>query len=243
MSSRPVLFFEQLLGLLQTAGLEEALGGPGPFTIFAPTNNAVTMMDEDVTAVLRSPDGLQQLQETLKYHVVPGIILSDDVSPGQMFETLNGCMLTLSQEGQSFFINDAQILDADILASNGVIHVINSVLLPAADCETVAPAPSPTEPPTSAPTDPLTDAPDAAPVQPTVEPAPQNATDPEPEIPMETEQESADGASNLSEAPVEEPAPPETPIKEDEGATSGSPVRTVALTAIFSSILPFLLLA
>lgn len=73
-------------------------------------------------ATLTSEEGLPELQRILQYHVVPGIILSDDVIAGQMMTTLEGQMLTYTEDGDSFLINDARILEGDILASNGVIH-------------------------------------------------------------------------------------------------------------------------
>jgi len=116
-------FFRQLLDLVVAAGLGDVLGGSGPFTLFAPTNNAVGRLDEETIAFLTSEEGIPELQRLLQYHIVPGIILSDDVADGQMFTTLEGQMLTLTEAGdETYMINDAQILDRDILASNGVIH-------------------------------------------------------------------------------------------------------------------------
>ena len=115
-------FFAELVGLVVASGLEDAFRGEGPFTFFAPTNNAINSLDDETKANLTSPEGIAQLQRILQYHVVPGIILSDDVSDGQMFETIEGQMLTLAKNGSKYFINNAEILDGDILAKNGVIH-------------------------------------------------------------------------------------------------------------------------
>ena len=90
---------------------------------------AIGRLDQDTVAFLTSEEGLPELQRLLQYHVVPGIILSDDVTEGEMYTTLEGQMLTLTSEAAqgpneeaTYFINDAEILDGDILVSNGVIH-------------------------------------------------------------------------------------------------------------------------
>jgi|GEM_PF-33563 len=112
------------------AGLVETLQGDGPFTVFAPTDAAFAALPEGtVDALLEDPSG--QLTDILLYHVVAGKAMSSDLSNGQKIETVLGqdLMVTVSSEG--VFINDAQVTVADIEATNGVVHVIDAVLLPA----------------------------------------------------------------------------------------------------------------
>ncbi|CAB9503740.1 beta-induced protein ig-h3 [Seminavis robusta] len=171
-------FFEELLGLIVAAGLDEALRESGPFTIFAPTNNAINTLDQDLVASLTTPEGLPQLRAILEYHIVPGILLSDEINDGDMVETAQGSMLTLNKEGDdTYFVNGADIFDMDILASNGVIHVVNRVLIPPEDAPMVTDAPetdppetmetgSPTGSPTDEPVDVVVEAPiDTMPVE------------------------------------------------------------------------------
>lgn len=235
-------FFAQLNNLIATAGLTAALSGAGPFTIFAPVNNAVASLDPDTAAFLTSADGLSTLQNALRYHVVRGIVLSEDVVPGQKFETFHGCLLTLSQEGEDYFINDAEILDADILTSNGVIHVIDSVLLPSEGCETLPPETEMTAEPVPAPaTDPpapVTDAPevvDPEEMDPTNTTASVDDEDmPEPENPIEVEDE---GTETDGEAGEEGDGSREIPTEE----TSSALMRGIVSAVAVSAMLPFLL--
>jgi uncharacterized surface protein with fasciclin (FAS1) repeats len=111
------------------AGLETALSGDGPFTVFAPTDAAFAALPAGtIDALLADPQGL--LTEILTYHVAAGAVLSSDLSDGQMIATLNGEDVTVTINTNGVFINDAQVTVADILADNGVVHVIDAVLLP-----------------------------------------------------------------------------------------------------------------
>ncbi len=117
------------------AGLVETLQGPGPFTVFAPTDEAFAAIPGDVLeAILNDPNGL--LTEILFYHVVGDIALSGDLADGQEIVTLNGLSVTVTISNGDVFINDALVTIADILADNGVVHVINAVLVPAEEVTT-----------------------------------------------------------------------------------------------------------
>ena len=113
------------------AGLEGALSGVGPFTVFAPTDAAFEALPAGtIDALLADPSGL--LTDILTYHVVAGQALSTDLSNGQSIVTLNGASVTVTINANGVFINNAQVTVADILADNGVVHVIDAVLTPPA---------------------------------------------------------------------------------------------------------------
>jgi len=111
------------------AGLETALSGEGPFTVFAPTDFAFAALpDGTIDALLAEPQGI--LTDILLYHVAGANALSTDLSDGQTITTLNGKDVTVTINSNGVFINDAQVVFADIVASNGVVHVIDAVLTP-----------------------------------------------------------------------------------------------------------------
>jgi uncharacterized surface protein with fasciclin (FAS1) repeats len=111
------------------AGLQGALSGPGPLTLFAPTDAAFAALPAGtIDALLADPTGL--LTQILLYHVVGASALSTDLSDGQVIATLNGADVTVTINGNGVFINNAQVIVADIIADNGVVHVIDAVLLP-----------------------------------------------------------------------------------------------------------------
>ncbi len=110
------------------AGLVETLSGDGPFTVFAPTDAAFAALpDGTVEAVLADIDLLTAI---LTYHVVGGTTLSTDLMDGMSVATLNGESVTVTINTEGVFINDAKVILADVLADNGVVHVIDAVLLP-----------------------------------------------------------------------------------------------------------------
>jgi uncharacterized surface protein with fasciclin (FAS1) repeats/subtilisin-like proprotein convertase family protein len=120
--------------LVNLAGLQGALQGPGPLTVFAPTDAAFNLLDPAVVAALvADPQGA--LTNVLLYHVVAGQALSTDLSDGQVIVTLNGQSVTVTINNGNVFINNAQVIVADILADNGVVHVIDAVLVPADEPE------------------------------------------------------------------------------------------------------------
>ncbi len=113
------------------AGLVETLAGEGPFTVFAPTDAAFAALPAGtVETLLEDPMG--QLTQILLYHVVNGAALSTDLTNGQMIATINGADVTVTINADGIFINDAQVIIADIPADNGVVHVIDAVLIPRA---------------------------------------------------------------------------------------------------------------
>lgn len=120
--------FSTLVAAVTKAGLVETLSGPGPFTVFAPTNDAFTAALAKLNKTLDELSA-EDLKPILTYHVVAGTVLSKDIKPGPV-TTVNGKTATISVSGSSVKINDATVTTADIEASNGVIHVIDAVLLP-----------------------------------------------------------------------------------------------------------------
>ena len=121
--------FTTLAAALEAAGLVETLKGEGPFTVFAPTDEAFAALPEGTVETLLEAENRDQLTAILTYHVVPGKVMSGDLSDGMEAETVNGAPVTISTEG-GVMVNDATVTTADIEASNGVIHVIDSVMLP-----------------------------------------------------------------------------------------------------------------
>jgi transforming growth factor-beta-induced protein len=129
--------FETLVAAVSAAELAEALKGEGPFTVFAPSDEAFAKLPEGtVESLLEDPTG--QLARILLYHVVPGKVMAADVSDGLVAETLRGAEVSFSVSDGKVMINDAEIVATDIETSNGVIHVIDSVILPPADIVDVA---------------------------------------------------------------------------------------------------------
>ncbi|SMY09035.1 fasciclin domain-containing protein [Flavimaricola marinus] len=119
--------FTTLVAAVQAAGLVETLKGDGPFTVFAPTDDAFAALPEGtVEGLLADPEALAAV---LTYHVVAGKVMSTDLSDGMMAATVNGAEITIGTEG-GVTVNDANVVTADIEASNGVIHVIDAVILP-----------------------------------------------------------------------------------------------------------------
>ena len=114
------------------AGLADALSGEGPFTVFAPTDAAIVALTEALEITADELLALPNLGDILQYHVVGAEAYSTDLSDGQMIETLVGEDVTVSITSDGVFINDAQVTVADIAADNGVVHVIDAVLLPPA---------------------------------------------------------------------------------------------------------------
>ncbi|MDX1766027.1 MAG: fasciclin domain-containing protein [Candidatus Saccharimonadales bacterium] len=112
------------------AELVDTLSSEGPFTVFAPTNDAFDALPEGTLESLLLPENVGQLTDILTFHVVAAEAFSSDLSDGQKITTVQGDELTVSIEGGVVKINDATVVSADIEASNGVVHVIDSVLLP-----------------------------------------------------------------------------------------------------------------
>ncbi|WP_375258555.1 fasciclin domain-containing protein [Citreimonas sp.] len=121
--------FTTLVAAVEAAGLVDTLKGEGPFTVFAPTDEAFAALPEGTVDDLLLEENRDQLVSILTYHVVPGAVMSGDLSDGMTAETVEGSEVTISTEG-GVMVNDATVTTADIEASNGVIHVIDSVLMP-----------------------------------------------------------------------------------------------------------------
>ena len=120
--------FQTLVAALQAAGLADTLSGGGPFTVFAPTDDAFAMLPEGTVEALLGD--LSALTDMLLYHVVPGNVLAADVVTLDSATTLQGDDVSITADGDTVRINDALVVIADIQAANGTIHVIDSVLLP-----------------------------------------------------------------------------------------------------------------
>jgi uncharacterized surface protein with fasciclin (FAS1) repeats len=121
--------FSTLVAAVQAADLVETLKGEGPFTVFAPTNEAFEALPEGTVEMLLMPENKDQLTAILTYHVVPGKVMSGDLSDGMMATTVQGTDVTIGTE-DGVTVNGANVVEADIEASNGVIHVIDAVIMP-----------------------------------------------------------------------------------------------------------------
>ena len=123
--------FNTLAAALTAAGLVETLKGEGPFTVFAPTDEAFAALPEGTVESLLLPENIDQLVAILTYHVIPGKVMSADIA-GQSLSvaTVNGAEVMIDATMGGVTINGANVVTADIEASNGVIHVIDAVILP-----------------------------------------------------------------------------------------------------------------
>jgi uncharacterized surface protein with fasciclin (FAS1) repeats len=124
--------FKTLAAALGAAGLVDTMKGAGPFTVFAPTDAAFAKLPAGTVENLLKPENKAQLTAILTYHVVPGKVMAADVVKLKEAKTVNGKMLQVKLNGSDVMINDAKVTSADIVASNGVIHVIDSMVLPQA---------------------------------------------------------------------------------------------------------------
>jgi len=123
-------FFSTLATALDAAGLIETLKGDGPFTVFAPTDAAFAKVPQQTLDDLLQPENRKKLAAVLAYHVVPGKVTSHEVIAMRSATTLQGQKLSISNQ-DGVRINEANVLVTDVRATNGVIHVIDSVLMPA----------------------------------------------------------------------------------------------------------------
>ncbi len=124
--------FKTLAAALNAAGLVNTLKGPGPFTVFAPTDDAFAKLPPGTLDDLLKPENKGKLTAILTYHVVPGAVTSRQVTNLKEAKTVNGSMLQVSTRAGKVMINNADVVKPDIETSNGVIHVIDAVLLPPA---------------------------------------------------------------------------------------------------------------
>jgi uncharacterized surface protein with fasciclin (FAS1) repeats len=121
--------FSTLVAALQAADLVDTLSGPGPFTVFAPTNAAFAKLPDGTVEDLLKPENKAKLVEILTYHVVPGKVMAADVRSGEV-KTVQGDELDVEVSGDGVTVDDANVVKTDIVGSNGVIHVIDSVVMP-----------------------------------------------------------------------------------------------------------------
>ena len=120
--------FSTLVSAVQAAGLVETLSGEGPFTVFAPTNDAFDALPAGVLDALLLPENKDALTSVLTYHVLPAEVMAADVAAGDV-ATVEGSTVTIATDG-GVMVNDAKVTTTDVDASNGVIHVIDAVLVP-----------------------------------------------------------------------------------------------------------------
>jgi uncharacterized surface protein with fasciclin (FAS1) repeats len=120
-------YFSAFKAAIDAAGVRATLSGQGPFTVFAPTNDAFAELDEGVLAdLLANPD---ELEKVVLYHVVAGVVMSSDLSNGELTTLNNGEKVTVALSN-GVMINDANVTGPDVEASNGVIHILDEVLIP-----------------------------------------------------------------------------------------------------------------
>jgi uncharacterized surface protein with fasciclin (FAS1) repeats len=122
--------FNTLVTAVKAAGLVDALKGPGPFTVFAPTDAAFAKLPTGTLENLLKPENKEKLKTILMYHVAAGAVHARDVVKLHTVQTLNGGILKINATAGGVMINGARVIKTDIAASNGVIHVIDTVLLP-----------------------------------------------------------------------------------------------------------------
>lgn len=123
--------FKTLVAAVEAAGLVETLKGEGPFTVFAPTDDAFAALPEGTVEGLLQPENKDRLVAVLTYHVVPGKVMAADAMGKEVaLETVQGATVDIDGTGGGVTINGANVVTADVAASNGVIHVIDAVILP-----------------------------------------------------------------------------------------------------------------
>ena len=122
--------FNTLVAALKAAGLVDTLKGPGPFTVFAPTDEAFAKLPPGTVEDLLKPENKAKLAAILAYHVVAGKVMAKEAMKLHEAKTVNGEELMIKTSMGSVMINDAKVVKTDIVCSNGVIHVIDTVLLP-----------------------------------------------------------------------------------------------------------------
>jgi len=120
-----------VVAAVKAAGLVETLQGQGPFTVFAPTNSAFEKLPTGTVETLLKPENKQKLSGILTYHVVAGRYTAKDLTDGMVLKTVNGAELNFTMKDGKVWINESAMVEtADVISSNGVTHVIDSVLMP-----------------------------------------------------------------------------------------------------------------
>jgi len=123
-------FLTTLVAAVKAGDLVDVLKGDGPFTVFAPTNEAFAKLPAGTVETLLKPENKAQLVKILTYHVVPGKVMSTDLKNGQTAKTVEGSTIKVTLKDGKAMINNATVTAADIMADNGVVHVIDTVIMP-----------------------------------------------------------------------------------------------------------------
>jgi len=122
--------FDTLVVALEAADLISTLKGDGPFTVFAPTDKAFAKLPAGTLADLLKPENKSKLQSILTYHVIPEQVMAADVAALTEAKTVNGANLMVKSDTGKVMVDNAQVIKSDIICSNGVIHVIDTVVMP-----------------------------------------------------------------------------------------------------------------
>ncbi len=122
--------FKTLVAAVTAADLVSTLSGEGPFTVFAPVDEAFAALPEGTVESLVQPENAEKLSGILTYHVIAGKVMSTDLTDGMKAATVNGQEVTIHLTDGKVFVNDAEVVIADVETSNGVVHAINKVMLP-----------------------------------------------------------------------------------------------------------------
>jgi uncharacterized surface protein with fasciclin (FAS1) repeats len=126
--------FNRLIKALKFTGLDKTLAGKGPFTVFAPTDAAFAEFDQQnpelLEGLMKTEEGKEKIKQILLYHVVPARVTAEEVKGMTSNKSVNGIEFQVKTADGKVFINDAEVIKPDIKASNGIIHVINKVLVP-----------------------------------------------------------------------------------------------------------------
>jgi uncharacterized surface protein with fasciclin (FAS1) repeats len=122
--------FKTLVAAVTAADLATTLSGVGPFTVFAPVDAAFEALPAGTVETLVMPENKDQLTGILTYHVIAGKVMSSDLTDGMTAETVNGQEVTIHLKDGKVFVNDAEVVIADVETSNGVVHAINKVIMP-----------------------------------------------------------------------------------------------------------------
>ena len=122
--------FQTLMAAVKAAGLVDTLKGPGPFTVFAPTDEAFAKLPAGTVESLLKPENKARLESILAYHVVPGKVMSQELVKLDSTKTVEGGSIAIRTINGGVMVDKARVMQADIAASNGVIHVIDTVIMP-----------------------------------------------------------------------------------------------------------------
>jgi uncharacterized surface protein with fasciclin (FAS1) repeats len=122
--------FKTLVAAVIAADLATTLSGNGPFTVFAPVDSAFDALPSGTVETLVMPENKDQLSGILTYHVIAGKVMSSDLTDGMTAETVNGQEVSIHLKDGKVYVNDAEVVIADVETSNGVVHAINKVIMP-----------------------------------------------------------------------------------------------------------------